>query len=173
MIRITTLVQKIERWQWNICRKLWQHQKTSFLSQTFPTYLTMSSTSSFIPRRSARLAAKVQTNPVRQARQTFINEQKQHTNNTTHDISSDISILRVFMDSMEEARGRTSRAVIATALIKYLLKNPIIMARHTRFGNTVLTKMQEFAREPTLEDAVVDKEFRQSIKDLLYVLTGN
>ncbi len=160
-------------------------------SHAFKTLLilsipNMSSSPSFVPRRSPRLAAKATSNSSQSIYASYSREEARTmyvrysesskyldnswTNRECHQIC--LATIHVFMNAVREARGRTGRAVLATALNKHLLQNAVFLGLSERFANTVQLKMEEFLKEPAIPDAVVDADFRSSTKDVLYVLTG-
>lgn len=80
--------------------------------------------------------------------------------------------IRSYMNSIAEARGKLARAVLFTALNRYILQNPQFLAVHPPLYKTVLEKMEEFLRGNPVPDAIIDAELRTSAKNLVYVITS-
>ncbi len=82
-----------------------------------------------------------------------------------------ITAIKRYLDDVEDTRGRTAKAVVATKLMRYLITAPSFMAANERFHIAVLTKMNEFKQEGEIPDAVVDADFRQTVNDLHFIVS--
>lgn len=133
------------------------------------------------PRRSARLAAKAKSalptlqieeisalSPSNDARHDFMDNKGKPVSDD-HKILC-VIIIRQYLNDIHAARGRTAKAVLATRMACFLLDNPRFMAAHERFYKIVIMKMEELKCEDAVEDAVIDKDFRTAVEDLLSVV---
>jgi hypothetical protein len=87
-----------------------------------------------------------------------------------YDISKSmiVSVIKQYLNDVEASVGKTRKAYVAINLMKYLSQNPVFMARNERFYKTVINKMKEFQAE-VLEDPALDKEFKSTVEDILFI----
>jgi hypothetical protein len=79
-----------------------------------------------------------------------------------------VSVIKQYLNDVEASVGKIRKTYVAINLMKYLSQNPAFMARNERFYKTVINKMKEF-QEEVLEDPALDKEFKSTVEDILFI----
>lgn len=136
------------------------------------------SSSTFVPRRSARLAAKkgvLTFQPSRElldAREQFLS--RLGTEWTAFDLFGVPSTIKQYLNDIEEANGSNEKAKIATYLYRYMIRNPLILAVVPRFLETVSAKATYLHEElHKVTDADVRAGLVTVLKDFAYVVAPN
>lgn len=151
--------------------------------------------SSFIPRRSARISAKIAAKtptitPKTPVIPTIIPEDKILTKEEyrlqfleyrtncilleTEYTTKFINLYRQYLTDIKIACNKLSKIVIATRLIHSLIQNPRFIAKHTVFYYILLQKMKEFQLEkcPSNDDnsVIIYNAFHSAVRDLIYII---
>lgn len=171
-------------WTSHVCPSDSQHLPPLPLLPPIPFH-AMSSSSTFVPRRSARLAAKrgadtSNTWISQQPSQELLDARKQFvarlgTNWTCMDNFIDLhgvpTTIYHYLEDVEEAEDSNERAKITTDLYRYLIRNPLVLAVSPRFLETTKTKAAELvAASHKISDRRVREDFLAVFKDFAYVV---
>jgi hypothetical protein len=153
----------------------------------------MSSSTSFVPRRSARLAAKrenVSSTPIPKAPNSWISEPEPSQElldarktflarlGTPRTLKDNIfglfgvpTTINCYLNDAEAAMGANEKAIIATDLYRYIIRNPLVMAVTPRFLETVKAKAIELAGQShKISDPTVRAAFLATLRDFEYVV---